>query len=326
MKAIICTKYGPPDVLKLKEVETPVPKDNEVLIKVYAITVTKYDCWMRSATAPTGFGLLMRLATGIRKPKQPILGTELAGEIESVGKDVKLFKKGDQVFGYLGMSMGAYVEYICLPENGVLAIKPANMTYEEAAAVQQGALTALFFLRNGNIQSGQKILVFGASGGVGNNAVQLAKYFGAEVTGVCSTAKLDMVKSLGADKVIDYTKEDFTKSGETYDIIFDTVGKSSVSRSKRSLENNGFYLLTTFGLPKLVQILWLKMTSSKKVFMGTLKERTEDLIFLRELIENGELKAIIDRTYPLEQTAEAHRYKEKGHAKGKIAITVGHKN
>jgi NADPH:quinone reductase-like Zn-dependent oxidoreductase len=322
MKAIVCTKYGPPDVLKLKEVEKPIPKDNEVLIKVHATTVTKYDCWMRSSTAPTGFGLLMRIASGIRKPKQPILGTELAGEIESVGKDVKLFKKGDQVFGYLGMSLGAYVEYICLPENGVLAIKPTNMTYEEAAAVQQGALTALFFLRNGNIQSGQKVLVFGASGGVGNNAVQLAKYFGAEVTGVCSTKKLDMVKSLGADKVIDYTKEDFTKSGETYDVIFDTVGKSSVSGCKRSLGDNGFYLLTTFGLPKLVQILWLKMTSSKKVFMGTLEERTEDLIFLKELIENGELKAIIDRTYPLEQTAEAHRYKEKGHAQGKIVITV----
>jgi len=322
VKAIVCTKYGPPEVLQLREIEKPVPKDNEVLIKVHAITVTKYDCWMRSSTAPTGFGILMRLATGIRKPKQPILGTELAGEIESVGKDVKLFKKGDQVFGYLGMSMGAYVEYICLPENGVLAIKPANMTYEEAAAVQQGALTALFFLRNGNIKSGQKVLVFGASGGVGNNAVQLAKYFGAEVTGVCSTKKLDMVKSLGADKVIDYTKEDFTQNGEIYDIVFDTVGKSSVSRSKRSLKTEGFYLFTTFGLPKLLQILWLKMTSSKKVFMGTLKERTEDLIFLRELIENGELKAIIDRTYPLEQIAEAHRYKEKGHAKGKIVITV----
>ena len=297
MKAIVCTKYGPPEVLQLKEVEKPIPKNNEVLIKVHATTVTKYDCWMRSSTAPTGFGILMRLASGIRKPKQPILGTELAGEIESVGKDVKLFKTGDQVFGYLGMSLGAYVEYICLPENGVLAI-------------------------NGNIQSGQKVLVFGASGGVGNNAVQLAKYFGAEVTGVCSTKKLDMVKSLGADKVIDYTKEDFTKGGETYDIIFDTVGKSSVSRSKRSLKFEGFYLFTTFGLPKLVQILWLKMTSSKKVFMGTLKERTEDLIFLRELVEKGELKAIIDRTYPLEQIAEAHSYKEKGHAKGKIVITV----
>ena len=264
----------------------------------------------------------MRIASGIRKPKNPILGTELSGEIEAVGKDVKLYKKGDQVFASTGMTIGTYAEYICMPEEGGLAIKPANMTYEEAAAVPYGALTALFFLRKGNIQSGQKVLVFGASGGVGNYAVQLAKYFGAEVTGVCSTSKLEFVKSLGADKVIDYTKEDFTKSGETYDVIFDTVGKSSVSGCKRSLKNNGFYLLTTFGLPKLVQILWLKMTSSKKVFMGTLKERTEDLNFLKELIEAGKMKPVIDRRYPFEQTAEAHSYKEKGHAKGKIVITV----
>jgi NADPH:quinone reductase-like Zn-dependent oxidoreductase len=297
MKAIVYEKYGPPDVLQLKEVAKPTPKDNEVLIKVHATTVTKYDCWMRSSTAPTGFGLLMRIASGIRKPKQPILGTELAGEIEAVGKDVRLFKECDQVFGDTGMSSGTNVEYICLPEDGAVAIKPANMTYEEAAAVPYGALTALFFLKNGNIQSGQKVLIFGASGGVGNYALQIAKYFGAEVTGVCSTTKVEFVESLGADKVIDYTKEDFTKSGQTYDIIFDTVGKSSVSGCKRSLKKNGFYLLTTFGLPKLVQILWLSITSSKKVFMGTLKERAEDLIFLKELIEAGKIKSVIDRSY-----------------------------
>jgi NADPH:quinone reductase-like Zn-dependent oxidoreductase len=321
MKAIVCTKYGPPEVLHLKEVEKPTSKDNEVLIRIYATTVTKYDCWMRSCTAPTGFGLFMRIAYGIRKPKKPILGTELAGEIEAVGKDVTLFKKGDRVFGYPGMSMGAYAEYICLPEE-VVAEKPANTTYEEAAAVLQGALTALFFLGKGKIQSGQKVLIFGASGGVGTAAVQLAKYFGAEVTGVCSTTKIELVKSLGADKVIDYTKEDFTKSGQTYDIIFDTVGKSSVSGCKRSLKKKGFYLFTTFGLPKLVKILWLSMTSSKKLFFGTLKERTEDLIFLRELIEGGKIKSVIDRRYPLEQTAEAHRYVETGHKKGNVVITL----
>jgi len=269
----------------------------------------------------------MRIASGLRKPKKTILGTELAGEIESVGKDVKLSKEGDQVFGFTGMSLGAYAEYICLPEDGMLAIKPANMTYEEAAAVPQGALTALFFLREGSIQSGQKVLIFGASGGVGTAAVQLAKYFGAEVTGVCSTTKLELVKSLGADNVVDYTKEDFTKNGETYDIIFDTVGKSSVSRSKRSLKKEGFYLFTTFGLPKLFQILWLKMTSSKKVGpLGVLKERTEDLIFLKELVEAGKIRSVMDRSYPLEQIAEAHRYVESGHKKGNVVITVEHNN
>jgi NADPH:quinone reductase-like Zn-dependent oxidoreductase len=322
MKAIVQTKYGPPEVLQIQEVEKPTTKDNEVLIKVHAFTVTKYDYWVRSSTAPTGFGLLMRLASGVKKPKNPILGTELSGEIESVGKDVKLFKEGDQVFVDTGMSAGAYVEYICMPEDGAVAIKPANMTIEEATAVPYGGLTALFFLRRADIQTGQKVLIYGASGGVGNYAVQLAKYFGAEVTGVCNTMKLEMVKSLGADKVIDYTKEDFTKSGETYDVIFDTVGKSSVSGCRRSLKKNGFYLLTTFGLPKLVQILWLKMTSNKNVFMGTLKETAEDLIFLRELVEAGKIKPIIDRTYPMEQIVEAHRYVEQGHVKGKVVITI----
>jgi len=309
----------------------PVPKDNEVLVRVHATTVTKYDCWVRSSTAPTGFGLLMRIASGIRKPKQPILGTELAGKIEAVGKNVTLFRKGDQVFAYRGMSLGTYVEYICLPEDGVLALKPSNMTYEQAAAVQQGALTALFFLRKGNIRSGQKVLLFGASGGVGNYAVQLAKYFGADVTGVCGPTKLEFVKSLDADKVIDYTKEDFTKSGETYDIIFDTVNKSPFSGSIRSLKKEGFYLFTTFGLPRLFRILWFKLTRGKKqlripVSDGLLKETTEDLIFLRELIEEGKLKAVIDRRYPLEKAAEAHRYVETGQKKGQVVITVEHNN
>ena len=326
MKAIVYEKYGPHEVLHLKEVDKPTPKDNEVLIRIYATTVTKYDCWMRSCTAPPGFGLLMRIASGIRKPKKPILGTELAGEIEAVGKDVKLFRKGNPVFGYTGMSLGAYAEYICLPEDGALAIKPANMTYEEAAAVQQGALTALFFLRKGNIQSGQKVLIFGASGGVGSAAVQIANHFGAEVTGVCSTRKLELVKSLGADKVIDYNQEDFTKSGETYDIIFDTVGKSPFSGSTRSLKNEGIYLFTTYGLVRLFRIIWLNLTNSKKAISGLLKERAEDLIFLRELIEAGKLKVVIDRRYPLEQAVEAHRYVETGHKKGHVVLTVEHNN
>ena len=320
MKAIICTKYGPPEVLQLREVEKPTPKDNEVLIKVFATTVTTYDCWARSSTAPPGFWLPSRMASGIRKPKQPILGTDFAGEIESVGKAVKRFKKGDQVFGFTS-SLGAHAEYLCMPEEAV-AIKPTNTNYEEAAAIVQGGLTALYFLRKGNIQSGQKVLIYGASGGIGTYAVQLAKYFGAEVTGVCSTPKLEFVKSLGADKVIDYAKEDFTKNNQTYDIIFDTVGKTSVSRSLRSLKEKGLYIFATFGLSKLIQALWLTRKSSKKAIFGVIEEGSEDLIFLKELIEAGEIRPIIDRRYPLEQTAKAHRYVEKGHKKGSVVISM----
>ncbi len=321
MKAIVYEKYGPPEVLHLKDVGKPTSKDNEVLVKIYATSVTKYDCWMRSCTAPPGFGLLMRIASG-RKPKQPILGTELAGEIEAVGVDVTRLKVGDQVFGYPGMNLGAYAEYICLPEEAV-AIKPANSTYEEAAAVLQGALTALFFLRKTNIQRGQKILIFGASGGVGSYAVQLAKHhFGAEVSGVCSTPKLAFVKSLGADQVIDYTTDDFTQNGQVYDIIFDTVGKTSVSRTTRSLKEKGWYLLATFGLPLLVQLLWFSKRSSKNFEFGTLEEKTEDLIFLKDLIEAGTIKPFIDRSYPLDQTSEAHRYVETGRKIGNVVITV----
>ena len=323
MKAIVYEKYGPPEVLILKEVEIPAPKDNEVLIKVMATTVTKYDCWARSSTAPPGFWLFSRIASGFRTPKQPILGTELAGEIESVGAEVTRIKVGDQVYAF-SANLGAYAEYICLSE-GAVGIKPANITYEEAAAVPQGALTALHFLRKGNVQSGGKVLIFGASGGVGGYAVQLAKHhFGADVTGVCSTAKIEYVKSLGADQVIDYTKEDFTKNGQTYDVIFDTIGKSSVLRSKRSLEKDGFYLFTTFGLPKLFPFLWLNLTSSQKVIIGLVEESSEDLLLLKELIEEGKIRSVIDRRYPLEQTAEAHRYVEKGHKKGNVVITVEH--
>jgi len=328
MKAIVWTKYGPPDVLQLKEEAKPTPKDNEVLIKIHATTVTAGDCELRRLKFPLFLSLPMRIYMGLRKPKRiTILGQELAGEIESVGKDVKLFKIGDQVFGTTGFGMGTYAGYKCLPEEpkemeGVLAIKPANITYEEAAAVPFGGLEALHFLRKGNIQSGQKVLINGAGGSIGTFAVQLAKYFGTEVTGVDSTRKLDMLRSIGADQVIDYTQEDFTKSGQIYDVIFDVVGKSSFSDCVRSLKQNGRYLLANPGLSQMVRGRWTSMTSGKKVIFGAASPKTEDLIFLKELIEAGKIKSVIDRRYPLEQTAEAHRYVERGQKTGNVVITL----
>jgi len=324
MKAIVYTKYGPPEVLQLKEMEKPVPKDNEVLIKVYATTVTVGDCRARSFTVPRSVWLPARIALGFRKPRKAILGLELAGEIETVGKYVKLFKKGDQVFAATLMGFGAYAEYKCLPEDAAVSIKPSNITYEEAAALPIGARTALHYLRKANIQRGQKVLVYGASGSVGTYAVQLAKYFGAEVTGVCSTTNLELVKSLGADKVIDYTVEDFTTKDETYDVIFEAVDKSSFSACMRSLKKDGIYLNVTVPLPS-IRMLWTKMTSSKKLILGeNSPEKAEDLIFLKELVEAGKIKPVIDRCYPLEQIVEAHRYVDKGHKKGNVVITVEH--
>jgi len=320
MKAIVCTKYGPPDVLQLKEVEKPVPRDNEILIKVHASTVTRGDCRIRSFTFTRWFWLPGRIMYGLIKPRKNIPGCDLAGEIELVGKDVKRFKKGDQIFGYTkGVQYnGCNAEYKCLPEEGLLAIKPASMTYEEAAAVPIGGLTALHFLRKGGIRSGQKVLVYGASGSVGTFAIQLAKYFGSEVTGVCSTSNLKLVKSLGADKVFDYTKEDFTKIGQTYDVIFDTVGKTSFSRCKGSLKQSGIYLTVEW---PFLQALWTSIIGSKKVIIGIAPNRTENVIFLKELIEEGKLRSVIDRCYPLEQTAEAHRYVDKGHKQGNVVIS-----
>lgn len=325
MKAIVHTKYGKPDVLHIKDVTKPIPKKGEVLIKIFATTATLYDCWVRSSTAPPGFWLLSRLSSGFLKPKQPILGTELAGDVEAVGEDVTRIKVGDQVFGFAA-NLGAYANYICLPEDSV-GVKPTNMTYEEAAAVPQGALTALYFLRKGHVQIGEKVLIFGASGGVGGYAVQLAKhYWGADVTGVCSTKKVEYVKNLGADQVIDYTKEDFTKNGQTYDIIFDTVGKSSVFRSKRSLQKDGYFLFSTFGLPKLISALLLNRKSSQNVIIGLVKESSEDLILLKELIEKGKIKSVIDRRFPLEQAADAHMFVETGQKIGHVAITINHED
>jgi len=326
MKAIVWTKYGPPEVLKLQDIEKPAPKSNEVRIKVHATTVTAGDCEMRCLKFPIYLRLIMRVFVGIRKPTRvTIIGQELAGEIESIGKDVKRFKKGDQIFGSAGFSTGTYAEYICLPEEhdeGILAIKPANMTYEEAATVTTGGLEALHFLRKGNIQPGQKILINGAGGSIGTYGVQLAKYFGAEVTTVDSEGKLDMLRSIGADHVIDYTQEDFTKNGQTYDVIFDVVGKSPFSGSIRSLKEKGVYLLANPTPSKMIRGVWVSRNNSKKVVFEMTKQKTQDLIFIRELIEAGKIHAVIDRTYPLEQTAEAHRYVETGQKKGNIVITL----
>jgi len=321
VKAAICTKYGPPEVLQIKDIEKPIPKDNQVLVKIHASTVTAGDVRARSFTWAPWFWLPGRIMYGFTKPRRKIPGNELAGEIEAVGKKISRFKKGDQIFGIIwDVRFGsANAEYICLPENEIV-LKPANMTYEEAAAVPIGGLTALVLLKKGRIQSGKKVLILGASGSVGTFAVQLAEYFGAEVTGVCSTKNIQLVESLGAQTVIDYTKEDFTKNGQTYDIVFDAAIKTSFSRCKNSLTPNGTFITVDW---PLLQVLWTSLFSRRKVVIGIAKH-IEDLVFVKELIEDGRIQAVVDKTYPLEQIVEAHRYVEQGHKKGNVVITISH--
>ena len=330
MKAIVWTKYGSPDGLQLQDIQKPAPKDNELLVKIHATSVTAGDCEMRRLELPLMLSWPMRVYAGFMRPKRiPILGQELAGEVEAVGKHVKSFKQGDQVFGTTGFGFGAYAEYICLPEKpndmqGALAAKSASLSYEEAAVVPTAGFEALHFLRSADIQPGKSVLIIGAGGSIGTFAVQLARHLGAEVTAVDSTEKLDMLRSIGANRVIDYTKEDYTSLDDSYDLIIDVVGKSSVARRLRLLKQDGYYFLAYATLPNIVLSMWVSLTSNKKLKISSASQGKEDLLFLQELIETGKIKPVIDRSYPLAQLAEAHRYAEAGHKKGNIAITVDH--
>jgi len=331
MKAIVFTEYGTPDVLKIKEVAKPAPKENEILVRVHATPINYGDLIARNFgnltpgefNMPTPLYLPSRMAFGWNKPRVNILGSELAGEVEAVGRAVTKFKTGDAVFAYLGMNMGANAEYVCIPEAGSVALKPSNLSYDETSTLPYGAIMATSLLAKANLQRGQKVLINGASGGIGSMAVQLAKHFGADVTGVCGTPRLEFVKSLGADRVIDYTKEDFTQNGETYDLIFDILGRSSFSQVRRSLKPNGIYLLASFKMKALLQMLWTSITGGKqKVICSFANETSESLTFVKGLVEEGKIKAIVDKRFPMEQAAEAHRYVEGGHKQGNVVITI----
>ena len=328
MKAIIWTKYGSPDGLQLKDVEKPIPKDDQILVKIHATTITAGDCEMRRLQLPLMLSLPVRIYAGFISPKRiPILGQELAGEVVEVGANVKSYKVGDQVFGTTGFGFGAYAEYICLPERpddaqGTLAPKPTNLTYEEAATVPTAGFEALHFLRKADIKLGKKVLIIGAGGSIGTFAIQLARHFGAEVIGVDSTEKMDMLRSIGANHVIDYTKSDYTRNGETYDLIIDVVGRRGVSRRLKLLKPDGYYFLAYAGLSHILLGIWTSITSNKKFKIESSSQKKEDLMFLIGLIEAGKIKSVIDRRYPLEHAAEAHRYVETGHKKGNVVITV----
>ncbi len=329
MKAIVWTKYGSPDGLQLKDVEKPTPKENEILIKVHATSVTAGDCEMRRLELPLMLSFPVRLYAGFLRPKRiPILGQELAGEVVEVGKNVTSYKVGDQVFGTTGFKFGAYAEYICLPEKpddaqGVLAFKPTNLTYEEATAVPTAGLEALHFLRKANTQHRKRVLIVGAGGSIGTFSIQLAKHLGAEVTGVDSTDKLEMIQSLGANHVIDHTMEDYTQSGEIYDLIIDVVGKGAIARRLKLLKEGGYYFLAYAGLSHILLSTWMSMTSNKKLKIELSSQKKEDLIFLKELMEAGKIKSVIDRKYPLEQTSDAHKYVETGQKLGNVVIVCG---
>ena len=331
MKAIIYTEYGGPDVLHLQEAEKPGPKSNEVLVRVHAVSVNYGDIIARNfKNLPASefnmlalFRILAQFGFGFSKPKRQILGNTFAGEVEMVGNDVKKFKAGDQVFGYTGENMGAYAGYLCIPEDVIIALKPSHMTYEEASTVPYGVTMALCLLRKVNIQKGQRVIVIGSSGAIGSAAVQLAcHYFGAEVTGICSTQGMEYVKGLGAARVIDYKKEDFTKNGESYDLIIDVLGKGSFSKYRASLGHNGIYLPVSFKTTKLLQMLWTSIKGGKRVICALATPKQEDLEFIREFFEDRKLKPVIDQCFPLEKAAEAHRYVESGNKKGSVVLTV----